>query len=259
MVQLLEVPLWIDEECPILDISLPRVYRKPPAPIFTRGKASVSNLITRAAAAQAQGNPAEFGKTYGELTAEFQPAIEWARSCWDYLLSVFGCRFTARTEAEKLACRGDYRLFTENDFQRLVYRVFKERLTAYLGEPQQMLFAVSLRSSFWAAVQETYRSLENPPDPRERTLTPYSYLRCAPYRFLNDHHQQRVTAAIRRLPDPLRQVIELFHLRFYTEEAARTELEISEWAFRRRYVGALRTVATEDFLSSALLKQIERY
>ncbi len=259
MVQLLEVPLWIDEECPILDISLPHVYRKPPAPVFTRGKASVSKLIARAAAARTQGNPAEFGKAYGELTAEFQPAIEWARSCWDYLLSIFGCRFTARSEAEKLYSRGDYRLFAENDFQKLVYRIFKEALTGYLSQTPDASFTAQMQSSFWPAVQEAYRSLENPPDPRERTLTPYSYLRCAPYRFLNDHHHERVTQAVRRLPDPLRHVIELYHLHFYTEEAAKNELGITEWAFRRRVVGALRTVAAEDFLSSALLKQIERY
>ena len=259
MVQLLEFPLWIDEECPILDISLPRVYRKPPAPMFTRGKTSISRLIARAAAARAENHPAEFGKAYGELTVEFQPAIEWARSCWEYLLSTWGCRFIVRTEAEMLYSRGNYRPFTENDFQRLVHRVFKECLTRYVSESQSAPFRPYFQTAFWPAVQESYRSLENPPDPRQRTLTAYSYLRCVPYQFLNEHHHARVLRTVEHLALPLRQIIDLYHLRFYTEQAAMETLGITEWAFHRRYVGALRAAATEDFLSSVLLKQIERY
>ncbi len=259
MVQLAEVPFWIDEECPALDVAMPRAYRKPPAPHFLRRKHPLNPLIARAQAARRTGNSPEFGKSYGELSTEFQPAIDWIRSCWDYLLSTQGCRFLVRTDAEKLCARGDYRVFTERDFEKLIYRVFRRCLEDYLDGGAAEPFLHRMQNRFWPSVLEAYRALENPADPTQRKLTGWSYLRCVPYQFLNDHHQDRVYRAVRRLPEPLRKTIELYHLSFYTEEAAVTRLSITPLAFQRRRAQALRQIKEEDFLSFVLLSQVERY
>jgi hypothetical protein len=104
-----------------------------------------------------------------------------------------------------------------------------------------------------------YATLENPADPLQRKLTGYSYLRCVPYQFLNPYHHHRVYQAVRQVPPPLRETVELYYLSFYTEEATASRIGASPFAFRRRRAAAMRAICSRDFLSHALLLQIERY
>ena len=262
MIQLVDQPFFIEEEIPPLDLDMPRVFRRPLAPIFTRGRTSVHALISRTHQALRQEDPSSFGRCYGELLAEFQPAIGWAQSCWEYLLSTQGCRFLPRSMNEKLYCRGDYRVFQENDFHRLIHRAFKELLLGFFDQAANAMplcFERNLKKNFWPTIVRIYQELEQPPDARHRVLTGYSYLRCVPYQFLNDYHHDRVTAAVGTLPLPEREVVELYYLRFYKEEAVVASAKISLHAFRRRRARALRAIAEADPLSRALLIQIERY
>ncbi len=267
MVQLLEYPFFVEEEAPPLDIEMPRVYRRPALRDFRRGRAGLAGLLRRLRQAYAEADAQGFGRAYGELTSEFQPAIQWAHSCWEYLLTTRGCRFLPRSPHEKQYCRGDYRACTEPEFQSLVYRVFRGYLLEWLGNPSpagfenrlQSGFEAYLRESFWASVERSYRSLEDPPDPKQRKLTGWSYLRCVPYEFLNPYHHKRVYESVGRLPGELKRVVELYYLSFYREEAVLAQASISLHAFRRRRALALRRLAGTDTLSSILLQQIERY
>ena len=148
---------------------------------------------------------------------------------------------------------------TEGDFHRFTHQAFKECLLAFLSENPWVSFELHVKQTFWPVILKLYRAMEEPPDPRERKLTPYSYLRCSPYQFLNRIHQDQVYETVKRMPPPQRQVLELYYLRFYKEEAAASEIQISPFAFCRRRACALRTVASNDRLSFALLTQIERY
>ena len=260
MVQLAEYPLWIDEAPPPLEADWPRAFRRPTPPAsLRRGRNSLPTLLHQARCAHLSGQPAAFGQAYGTLAAEFQPALGWLLTCWDHLASSQGCRFVARTPEEKAYCRGDYRLFTEKDFERLTYSVFRERLIAYLEETPQGGFEEHLRQTLWASVRGRYAALENPADPLQRKLTGYSYLRCVPYQFLNPYHHHRVYRAVRQVPPLLRKTVELYYLSFYTEEATALRIGASPFAFRRRRAAAMRAICSRDFLSHALLLQIERY
>jgi hypothetical protein len=228
---------------------------------------NLNRLLRQAQAAYRHPcDTASFGLVYGQLTAAFAPLIQWAHSCWEYLLAQKGCRFVARSLHEKAYCRGDYRAFTERDFERLVHSAFRSVAEEYLkervannGRPTALSFESALRLRFWPKIVECYEALENPPDPNQRKLTGYSYLRCIPYQFLNPYHHRRVYAAIQRLPKPLMDVIELYHLRFFKEEAVAKRLNLSIPTLHQRLKNGLRTIASEDFLSFVLLKQIERY
>lgn len=267
MVQLLEYPFFVEEEAPALGIEMPRVYRRPAMPAFRRRRVELTGLLARVERAHREGDVQGFGRAYAELTSEFQPAIQWAHSCWEYLLSTQGCRFLARSAHEKEYCRGDYKACTEQEFQSLVYRAFKGLLLAWLGNPgpvgfenrPRAGFEGTLRESFWSAVEQSYRSLEDPPDPKQRKLTGWSYLRCVPYEFLNPYHHRRVYESVGRLPEDLKRVVELYYLSFYREEAVAAHARITPHTFRRRRALALRQLAGTDTLSAVLLQQIERY
>ncbi len=259
MIQLLDTPIFSEETAPPLDIALPRVYRRPAAPSFSKRRPQVRRAVAQALTAyQAEDGPG-FGKAYGQLVAEFRPHIQWALSCWEYLLSTEGCRFVPRSLEEKHYCRGDYRVFGETDFQSFVHRAFKQCLLACAQTGRTADFGWHLRRNFWPTILKNYRELDTPADPKQRLLTGYSYLRCIPYQFLNDYHHQRVLAVVKHLPPPHRQVIDLYYLQFYREEAVLETTGISHYAFRRRQVGALRAIAAGDYLSYILLTQIERY
>ena len=244
---------------PDLDLEMPRVFRRPSLPPLPRRRNAIRKWVEAAAAARRDGDAGKFGKAYGALTGEFRTELQWTLSCWEYLLSTQGCRFLARTSQEKLYCRGDYRVFTRNDFEGLVYRSFRECLLGFLSQPSPVSFERFLRERFWPSIADGYRLLEDPPDRNQRKLTPYSYLRCVPYRFLNPYHHERVYRTISRLPSRLRQPVQLYFLSFYREEAASERAGITLEEFRRRRWGALREVASEDYLSFRLLGQIERY
>ena len=273
MVQLSDFSLWVDQapafprglaepipSIPDLDLEMPRVVRRPAAPPLRSPRKAVRRLLHLARLARLEGNALEFGKTYGALTGEFRPDLQWALSCWDYLLSNQGCRFLARNSQEKLYSRGDYRVFGPNDFEGLVYRTFRECLIGFLSEQASRCgFERFLRQQLWARIHDSYRLLEDPPDRNQRKLTPYSYLRCVPYQFLNRYHHDRVYEVIGRLPFPLRRTVQLYHLSFYREEAAAGLAEIDNLEFRRRRWAAMRVIAEKDYLSFRLLRQIERY
>lgn len=252
---------FFEEEAPPLELDRPRVFQQPRIPRFCRGDAPLPRLVARAQRDLERADTSAFGQVYGELLAEFQPAIQWALSCWEFLLSTEGCRFLPRSVHEKLYCRGDYRVFTEADFHRSVHKAFKECLLNYfqLQRPQSETLSFYLKRNFWPTILKTYQTLEQPPDPRERRLTGYSYLRCIPYQFLNSYHHDRVWSVVEQLPVSERQLVELYYLRFYKEEAVLVTLQISQHAFQRRRAKALRAVASADPLARALLTQIERY
>ncbi len=258
MIQLLDAPI-VSEEAPLLDIALPRVERRPSPPVFYLKKPHVQKIIAQACAAYQAGNGPGFGQAYGQLVALFQPWIRWGLSCWEYLLSTEGCRFVPRSLEEKRYCRGDYRVFGENDFQSFVHRAFKERLLDDAHPAGSGDFGWQLRKKLWPTILTNSRELAHPADARQRLLTAYSYLRCTPYQFLNSYHHQRVMATVKQLASPHRQVIDLYYLQFYREEAVLETAGVNQIAFRRRQMGALRAIAAWDYLSCVLLMQIERY
>jgi len=274
MVQLLDPTFWIEEEAPPLRgieaatvaaamsftaLERPRTFRQPPPPPFLRGRLSVPKLMRHAHRAHQQHNSPELGKIYGQLVVEFQPAIRWIISCWEFLLSTEGCRFLPRTADEKRYCHGDYRVLLEKDFTSFAHRVFKQQFLGTLDAQGSKSFHSHLYRNLWPAVRKAYCALENPPDPNQRKLTGYSYLRCVPYRFFNSAHQKRVNRTIRKLPGDERQVLELYTLRFYREEAVLGAVNLSPETFRRLRTRALRNIVKQDRLSCALLLQIERY
>lgn len=265
MISTIDTRTWPDElrliqDEPALKLDRPQVFQQPPAPrFFAKSRASLSPLVRRALAARDAGDTPAFGAAYGELVVAFRPGLDWAISCWDYLLSTEDCRFVPRDLSEKRYCRGDYRALTDRDFPRFVHRVFKQHLLNYRpGEHDPSLHG-HLRRTFWQSVLGTYRRLEQPADARQRTLTALSYLRCTPYRFLNEHHESMVRVTIHALPMEDRLPIERYHLRFYTQDAAAAELGLSSEAFEGRLQRALASVRGRDLLSYYLLRQIERY
>ena len=258
MIQLLDAPI-VSEEAPLLDIAMPHVERRPSPPDFYPQKPHVPKIIAQARAAYQAGNGPGFGQAYGQVLALFQPWIRWGLSCWEYLLSSEGCRFVPRSLEEKRYCRGDYRVFGETDFQSFVHRAFKECLLNDADTAGSADFGWQLRKKLWPTILANYRELAQPADARQRLLTAYSYLRCTPYQFLNSYHHQRVMATVKQLAPIHRQVIDLYYLQFYREEAVLETAGMNHFAFRRRQLGSLRAIAARDYLSSVLLMQIERY
>ena len=273
MVQLSDFALFVDQPpphprgglvepippIPDFDLEMPRVYKRPSPPPLRRAGRSTRKLLALAGPAYRNNNSGLFGKIYGALSAEFRADLQWALSCWDYLLSTQGCRFVARDSHEKLYSHGDYRVFTKNDFEGLVYRSFRECLVNFAAQPQAMGFERFLRDTLWPRISDAYQRLEEPANPNQRKLTAYSYLRCAPYQFLNRYHHERVYRVVRRLPSLLRKTVELYHLSFYREEAACNESGLTQMEFKRKRWSALRVIARKDYLSFRLLRQIERY
>ena len=251
------------QEEPALEIALPHVFTQPTLTVLQRGKLPhvewVVAQLCRTAMGQHGTNGNGLGPDYQALVNEFQPLFTWAMACWDYLLSTEGCRFVLRSGDEKRCCRGDYRAVTDADYSRLVHRVFRQCVVDFAQTSLHQSLSGYLRTRFWEAVLQAYRTLEDPPDPRQRKLTPYSYLRCIPYQFLNDFHHELVHRTIPNLPSPERRAIEAYFLRFLTLEAAAHALDLpmetAEAVLRR----GLLTLLIEDRLVYCLLRQIERY
>jgi hypothetical protein len=106
---------------------------------------------------------------------------------------------------------------------------------------------------------EAYRHLAYPPDRRQRVLTPYSYLRCVPYQFLNRYHHELVYTTARRLPSLEWRALDAYFLHFFTESASAESLSCSEETLRRLlHQGLLKLLITHR-LVYYLLRQIERY
>ena len=251
--------VYVQEE-PALEIALPQVFDQPELLTSQRGKLTRVEALVAQIVQRHQANPdGPLGLDYQELVTEFQPLFAWATACWDYLLSTEGCRFVPRRGDQKLGARGDYRVVTDKDYSRMVHGIFRACVFEFARQPEAPSLGPWLRERFWPLILEQYRRLENPPDPRQRVLTPYSYLRCVPYEFLNDFHQELVYTIAQRLPDREWQAIDAYCLHFYTEAASAECLGCPAEEFRGALRQGLTRLLVNDRLVYCLLRQIERY
>lgn len=251
--------VYIQEE-PALEIALPQVFVRPELTALQRGKIVNVEALVAQIFRYHQANPeAGLGADYQELITEFQPLFRWATACWDYLLSTEGCRFVPRHGEVRLGVRGDYRAVTEKDYSRIVHGIFRVCVLEFARRPSVASLNEWLRERFWPLTLEAYRRLEHPPDPRQRMLTAYSYLRCAPYEFLNDYHQQLVYATVQRLPSMEWRALDVYFLRFFTEAASAASLGTSSEELLALLREALTKLLVNDRLVYCLLRQIERY
>ncbi|MBI4323458.1 MAG: sigma-70 family RNA polymerase sigma factor [Candidatus Omnitrophica bacterium] len=259
---------------PALEIALPQVFIQPTLTTLQRGKLPhvewlVARLYQRAGdragtvlAGEEVPRAAEraaLGPDYQALINEFQPLFTWGMACWDFLLSTEGCRFLPRHPGDKVCYRGDYRVVTDVDYSRLLHRVFRQCVLACARTSIEQSLTGYVRVHFWNAVLSAYRELENPPDPCQRTLTAYSYLRCTPYQFLNAYHHELVHRTLHALPPQERRILDAYFLHFLKLEAAAQAaslpVEQTGAALRRGLV----TLLLEHRLVYCLLRQIERY
>ena len=258
----LEALPQIQEE-PALEIALPQVFTQPVLTTLRRGKLPhvewLVARLSRASTEQHGTNGHGLGPDYQALVNEFQPLFTWAIACWDYLLSTEGCRFVLRSGDEKSCCRGDYRAVTDTDYSRLVHRVFRHGVLDFAHTAVDRSLSAYLRTHFWDAVLHAYRQLDEPLDPRQRTLTPYSYLRCAPYQFLNSFHHDLVHRTLHQLPPREQQAIEWYFLRFFTREAAAQAMGLPQDEAEAVLRRGLTSLLVDDRLVYCLLRQIERY
>ncbi len=241
---------------------LPRVYAQPKAPPqFHRARnvGAVPLLVLRCQRCLNREDTSGFGKSYSLLVNEFQPGIRWAISCWEYLLSTEGCKFLPRSVHERKCRRGDYRAFLEADYHRLVHQVFKRSLIDYLHQTTSLDFAYYLAARFGENILGTYRDLDIPENPQQRRLTPYSYLRCTPYQFMNNYHHQKVSSLIWSLPERKRKAIEYYFLHFFTVDSAAKMTETTPEEFVLLIHKTLRQLRHRNKLVLYLLQQIERY
>ena len=251
------------QEEPALEIALPQVFSQPPLSVLQRGKlANVERLVAHLYRQHLSGNgngASVLGPDYQELVNEFQPLFTWTIACWDFLLSTEGCRFVLRHGDEKFYNRGDYRVVTDRDYSRLVHRVFRQCVLEFAQRPESPRLAGFLRMHFWDAIVQVYRKLEDPPDLRQRKLTSYSYLRCVPYRFLNDFHHELVHRAVDQLPPPEARVLSGYFFHFLTLPATAQALSVSEDDTAQLLRRGLLRLLLSNRLVYCLLRQIERY
>ena len=251
--------VFVQEE-PALEIALPQVFDQPTLTTLQRGKLAHVEALVAKLYRGAQTNPqAGLGPDYQELVTEFAPLFAWAIACWDYLLSTEGCRFVLRNGEQKGGARGDYRVVTDKDYSRMVHGMFRSCVLSFAQTPDASSLSSWLRPRFWPLVLEAYRRLEQPPDPRQRTLTPYSYLRCIPYEFLNDYHQELVYTTVEQLPERQRHAIATYFLHFHTEAATANALSAAVDETLELLRQGLIKLLINHRLVYCLLRQIERY
>ena len=250
---------YVQDE-PALEIALPQVFVQPDLTALQRGKLpNVEALVAHIFRRHLADPNGSLGPAYQELVTEFQPLFSWTIACWDYLLSTEGCRFLPRHGEVRLGARGDYRAMTDKDYSRMVHVLFRRCLLEFAQQPEAQSLSHWLRERLWPLILTTYQALENPPDPRQRTLTPYSYLRCIPYQFLNDFHHELVYTTAQRLPAMEWRAIDAYFLHFLTESASAEAAgcSVEEVAIWLRQ--GLTTLLIHDRLVYCLLRQIERY
>lgn len=251
--------IYVQDE-PALEIALPQVFVQPELTALVRGKLPRVEALAAELFRRHQADPeTPLGPDYQELVTEFQPLFAWAIACWDYLLSTEGCRFLPRNGKQRFGVRGDYYAVTDKEYSRLVHRIFRDCVFAFTRQSDVTSLALWLRERFWPAVVDAYQHLKDPPDPRQRTLTPYSYLRCVPYQFLNEYHDDLVYATTQRLPTMEWRAIDAYFLHFFTEPASADTLGASEEGFIACLRQGLTRLLINDRLVYCLLRQIERY
>ena len=256
------------EEEPALEIALPQVFTQPRLGELRRNKLPnlewlVAKLCRRYLdehpGPQPNGHLGTLGPEYQDVVNEFQPLLAWASASWDFLLSTEGCRFVPRSGDEKLCSRGDYRAVTDREFSRLLHRVFRHCVFVYSQSAEWPSLTGYLRAHFWGDAVQAYRRLEDPPDPRQRKLTAYSYLRCSPYRFLNDFHHELVYETLGSLSVPDQRAIDRYFLNFYTLSATADALSLPREACEELLRQAATSLLIRHRLVYCLLRQIERY
>lgn len=264
-------PLQVEEE-PALEIALPQVFTQPRLTHLRRHKLAnlewiVAKLYRRHVDEQAapetiarlNGRAVVLGPGYQDVVNEFQPLFDWSIASWDYLLSTEGCRFLPRCGEEKRYARGEYRAATVRDYSRLSHRVFRQCLLDYACSAGLHSLTGYLRAHFWEAVVLAYRRLEDPPDPRQRKLTAYSYLRCSPYRFLNAFHHELVYDTVGTLSGHAYRAIERYFLSFHTLPATAEVIGLPLEACEELLRQAAADLLIHHRLVYCLLRQIERY
>lgn len=249
-----ELNLLLEEKLP--DIEYRPVFFQPKLGKIKISKSSLEHLVKWALICYRRQDKDEFGRVYNELLKEYKPLLDWAFLSWDYLLTTQGIRYLPRKGIEKYNSHGDYRPFTQKDYRRMLHKVFKEILLTYSPNGN---FNSYLREKFWAKVLSEYELLKIPQGKNERLLTEYSYLRCIPYRFFNRYHEEKVNNSLRMLNKLEQMAIELYFLKFYTDEACAEESNLRIEKFLQIKDSALNKIKYHDYLSYALLKQIERY
>lgn len=247
------------EEEPQLEIDFPQVFVQPRIDTYCRGKSNIPQLLEKIKRTRASNNGDGFTRAYNELLVEFRPTLNWAFSCWDFLLTTEGIRYLSRPEGEKLYCHGDYRAFTDTDFHRFIHRIFKECVFSYTTETNGQNFIFYLKKKYWDKILEEYKKLENPPDPKQRKLTQYSYLRCVPYEFMNRYHQEKSEEILGRLKTEEKEIIDLHFINFCKEEEILRIKNLTSDTFLKLKGEILVKIAFLDTLVHALLLQIERY
>lgn len=251
--------VYVQEE-PALEIAIPQVFVQPELTTLQRGKLSNVETLVAQIFRRYQVDPAgALGPDYQELVTEFQPLFTWMIACWDYLLSTEGCRFVPRAHRQQNGARGDYRAVTDKDYSRMVHGIFRACVLEFAQHPHEPSLSRWLRERLWPMTREAYRQLQYPPNPHQRILTPYSYLRCIPYEFLNEFHQTLVYATIQQLPDVEHRAIDAYFLRFLTEPAAADALRCSLEECLALLRQGLTKLLVKDRLVYCLLRQIERY
>ena len=251
--------VYVQDE-PALEIALPRIFDQPPLVHLQRGKLPRVEALVAQIFRRHQDDPnGALGPDYQEIVLEFQPLFAWSTACWDYLLSTEGCRFLLRDHKQHSGARGDYRAVTDKDYSRMVHGIFRRCVLEFAQTPSAPSLSHWLREHFWPEVLETYRRLDQPADPRQRTLTPYSYLRCMPYRFLNEYHHDLVYGIVRAMPEPPQRAIDAYFFNFFTEEAAAASLSVAPEACVASLRQGLTTLLINHRLVYCLLRQIERY
>lgn len=253
------------EEEPALEIALPQVFEQPILTEIRRAQIPhVEWLVTRlyqthVATRVGSGGRAVLGPDYQALVNEFQPLLAWGLRCWDFLQSTEGCHFVRRGPEEKFLCRGDYRAVTDKDYSRLLHRVFRQTILDFAQQAEDQSLGGYLRTRFWPRIVHAYGKLEEPSDPRQRRLTAYSYLRCAPYQFLNAFHHALVARTIGQLPRQESRALDAYFLHFYTLDATGDAMRLSPEATRELLRRGLLSLLLHERLVYCLLRQIERY
>ena len=251
--------IYVQDE-PALEIALPQLSNQPLLQELQRGKLPhVEALVARLQRQQQIEPHGALGLDYQLLVAEFQPLFAWTTACWDYLLSTEGCRFVPRQGEPRVGIRGDYCAVTYQDYSRMVHAIFRGCVFEFARQPAAPSLSQWLRERMWPLILEAYRRLEQPLDPRQRILTPYSYLRCVPYQFLNDFHHELVHTTLLRLPEFEQRAVDAYFLHFCTEaasaDAVGCPLDTLQGALRQALVKLL----IHHRLVYCLLRQIERY
>jgi hypothetical protein len=265
MVTLGLLPIQTDETVlvqdePALEIALPQVFERPALTVLQRGRLPhVEGLVAKVYRAYRADPARGLGPDYQLLVREFEPLFAWALACWDYLLSTEGCRFLPRVGDQKAGARGDYRAATDGDYSRMVHGLFRACVLEFAQQPAAPSLAAWLRERIWPLILDAYRRLDQPPDPRQRTLTAYSYLRCVPYEFLNPFHQDLVYRMVQQLPPREWEAIRAYFLHFFTEAATAEALGCPLEEGRASLRQGLTKLLVEHRLVYCLLRQIERY